>query len=143
MNAYFAYTIVGFKGQSHPVKKVMIAVAIESVIFIVMSWLAIRLMIFKIFSAWMMKAPMAGMGMFLAFLGLHSGTGIDIIRDHPAVLVDLSKVQRQLRSDNQREKELDTTSKSKNGFESLKTPANTQEKSQLCNFELVKKFVII
>ena len=78
MNAYFAYTIVGFKGQSHPVKKVMSAVAIDDVIFIVMSLLAIRLMIFQIFPAWMMKAPMAGIGMFLAFLGLHSGNGIDL-----------------------------------------------------------------
>ena len=89
MNAYFAYTIVGFKGQSNPVKKVMFAVAIEGMIFIVMSSLAIRHMIFKIFSAWMMKAPMAGIGMFLAFLGLHSGNGIDLIRDQPAVLDDL------------------------------------------------------
>ena len=105
MNAYFAYTIVGFKDQSNPVKKVTIAVTIEDVIFIVTSLLAIRRMIFKILPAWMMKAPMAGIGMFLA-IGLHSGTGIDIIRDHPAVLVDLSKVQYQLRSDNQREKEL-------------------------------------
>ena len=89
MNAYFAYTIVGFKGQSNPVKKVMFAVAIEGVIFIVMSSLDIRRMIFKIFPAWMMKATMAGIGMFLAFIGLQSGKGIDIIRDHPAVLVDL------------------------------------------------------
>ena len=89
MNAYFAYTIVGFKGQSNPVKKVMIADAIESVIFIVMSSLDIRRMIFKIFPAWMMKATMAGIGMFLAFIGLHSGNGIDLIRDDPAVLVDL------------------------------------------------------
>ena len=43
--------------------------------------------------------------MFLA-IGLHSGKGIDIIRDHLAVFVDLNKVQCQLRSDNQREKEL-------------------------------------
>ena len=89
MSAYFAYTIVGFKGQSNPVKKVMIAVAIESVIFIVMSSLDIRRMIFKIFPAWMMKATMAGVGMFLAFIGLQSGKGIDIIRDHLAVLDDL------------------------------------------------------
>ena len=89
MNAYFAYTIVGFKGQSNPVKKVMFAVAIEGVIFIVMSSLDIRRMIFKIFPAWMMKATMAGIGMFVAFIGLQSGKGIDIIRDHPAVLVDL------------------------------------------------------
>ena len=107
MNAYFAYTIVGFKSQSNPVKKVMSAVAIDVVIFIVMSLLAIRLMIFQIFPAWMMKAPMAGMGMFLAFIGLHYGNGIDIIRDHPAVFGDLDQVQYQLRNDNQREKELE------------------------------------
>ena len=89
MSAYFAYTIVGFKGQSNPVKKVMIAIAIESVIFIVMSSLDIRRMIFKIFPAWMMKATMAGFGMFLAFIGLQSDKGIDIIRDHFAVLDDL------------------------------------------------------
>ena len=93
MNAYFAYTTVGFKGQSNPVKKVMFAVVIDDVIFIVMSLLAIRLMIFQIFPAWMMKAPMAGIGMFLAFIGLHSGNGIDLIRDHP-------KVQDTLRIDN-------------------------------------------
>ena len=58
-------------------------------IFIVMSLLDIRRMIFKIFPAWMMKATMAGIGMFLAFIGLQAGNGIDIIRDHPAVLVDL------------------------------------------------------
>ena len=67
----------------------MFSVAIEGVIFIVMSSLDIRRVIFKIFPAWMMKATMAGAGMFLAFIGLQSGKGIDIIRDHPAVLVDL------------------------------------------------------
>ena len=96
MNAYFAHTIVGFKGQSNPVKQVMFAVAIEGVIFIVMSSLDIRRMIFKIFPAWMMKATMAGIGMFLAFIGLQSGKGIDIIRDHPAVLVDLVKSFRRI-----------------------------------------------
>jgi len=33
MNAYFAYTIVGFKGTLTPVKKVMFAVLIEGVVF--------------------------------------------------------------------------------------------------------------
>ena len=95
VNAYFAYTTVGFKGQSNPVKKVLFAVAIESVIFIVMSSLDIRRMIFKIFPAWMMKAMMARIGMFVAFIGLQSGKGIDIIKDHPAVLVDLVEVEEQ------------------------------------------------
>ena len=49
MSASFAYTIVGFKGQSNPVKKVMFADAIEGVIFIVMSSLDIRRMIFRSF----------------------------------------------------------------------------------------------
>ena len=37
--AYFAYTIVGFKGTGYPVKRVMFAVFIEGVIFIVISLL--------------------------------------------------------------------------------------------------------
>ena len=87
MNAYFAYTIVGFKGQRNTVKKVMFAVVIDDVIFLDMSLLATRRMIFKILPAWMMKAPMAGIGMFLA-IGLQSDNGNDIIKDHPAVLID-------------------------------------------------------
>ena len=34
MNAYFAYTVVGFKGTSQPVKIVMFAVMIEGAVFI-------------------------------------------------------------------------------------------------------------
>ena len=89
MNAYFAYTIVGFKGTQTAVKKVMFAVAIEGVIFIVLSLFDLRRYVFKIFPTWMMKATMAGIGLFLAFIGLQAGNGIDIVRDHPAVLVDL------------------------------------------------------
>ena len=47
MNAYFAYTIVGFKGQQNAVKKVMMAVTVEGVIFIIMSALDIRRYVFK------------------------------------------------------------------------------------------------
>mmetsp|Transcript_15640 Transcript_15640/g.36908 ORF Transcript_15640/g.36908 Transcript_15640/m.36908 type:complete len:739 (-) Transcript_15640:318-2534(-) len=89
MNAYFAYTIVGFKGGQNAVKKVMLAVTVEGVIFILMSALDIRRYVFKVFPTWMMKATMAGIGLFLAFIGLQAGNGIDIVRDHPAVLVDL------------------------------------------------------
>ena len=32
MNAYFAYTIVGFKGSQQPVKKVMFCVMVEGLI---------------------------------------------------------------------------------------------------------------
>ena len=89
MNAYFAYTIVGFKGTQNAVKKVMMAVTVEGVIFIIMSALDLRRYVFKVFPTWMMKATMAGIGLFLAHIGLQAGNGIDIVRDHPAVLVDL------------------------------------------------------
>ena len=80
--------------------------------------------------------------MLLAFIGLHSGNGIDIIRDHPAVLGDLSQVQYQLRNDNQREKELENHFEFQKWLRKLENACEEKGKSQLCNFELVKKFVI-
>jgi len=88
MNAYFAYTIVGFKGTLTPVKKVMFAVLIEGVVFMVMSALDVRRYIMKTFPRWLMSATMAGIGLFLAQIGLHAGNGIDLVRDHPAIYVD-------------------------------------------------------
>merc|ERR1719446_1398702 len=70
MNAYFAYTIVGFKGSQHPVKKVMFCVFIEGIIFIFLSLIDIRRQIFKIFPTWMMKATMAGIGCFLSLIDI-------------------------------------------------------------------------
>ena len=92
MNAYFAYTVVGFKGTQHAAKKVMFAVMIEGVVFIVLSLLDVRRKIFKVFPVWLMKSSMAGIGLFLAFIGLQAGNGVDIIRDHPAVLVDFASI---------------------------------------------------
>jgi len=89
MNAYFAYTVVGFKGTQYSAKKVMLAVTVEGIVFIVISLLDLRRQIFKVFPTWLMKSSMAGIGLFLAFIGLQAGNGIDIIRDHPAVLVDM------------------------------------------------------
>ena len=89
-NAYFAYTVVGFKGTSVPVKPVMFAVFIEGLIFLVISLTDMRRQIFKIFPKWLMKASMAGIGLFLAHIGLQAGNGIIFTRDNPAVLVDLA-----------------------------------------------------
>jgi len=89
MNAYFAYTVVGFKGTQHYVKKVMFAVMIEGIVFMVMSALDLRRPILKIFPTWLMKATMAGIGLFLSFIGLQAGNGIDLVRAHPAILVDI------------------------------------------------------
>ena len=89
MNAYCAYTIVGFKGTNHDVKKVMFAVMIEGLIFMFLSLIDARRFVMKYFPMHLMKSGMAGIGLFLAFIGLQAGNGIDIIRANPAVLVDI------------------------------------------------------
>ena len=83
--------------------------------------------------------------MFLAFIGVHSGNGIDLIRDHPAVLDDLVEdlgVIDNFTQKNFGEKELVEIDNFQKWLRELANAANTKEKSQLCNFELVKKFVI-
>ena len=72
MNAYFAYTIVGFKGGQNSVKKVMFAVTIEGVIFILMSLFDLRRYVFRVFPTWMMKA---NDGWHRLVLGLHRLAG--------------------------------------------------------------------
>lgn len=89
MNAYFAYTIVGFKGTLNPAKKVMFCVFIEGIVFIVLSLLDVRRKVFRVFPPWLMKSSMAGIGLFLAHIGFQAGNGIDLIRAHPAILVDI------------------------------------------------------
>lgn len=88
-NAYVAYTLVAFKGSGQAVKKVMFAITMEGVAFIVLSLVDARRVVYKVFPTFLMKATMAGIGLFLAFIGLQAGNGIDIIRANPAVLVDL------------------------------------------------------
>uniref|UniRef100_A0A7S4SEV0 Uncharacterized protein n=1 Tax=Alexandrium monilatum TaxID=311494 RepID=A0A7S4SEV0_9DINO len=93
MNAYFAYTVVGFKGTQHAAKKVMLAVVFSGLTFLVISILDLKRFAYKYgFPVWMMKATMAGTGCFLAFIGMQgqSGNGIDLIRSNPVTLVELT-----------------------------------------------------
>ena len=68
--------------------QVMFAVMIEGLVFMAMSALDVRRWIMKTFPRWLMSATMAGIGLFLAQIGLHGGNGIDLVRDHPAIYVD-------------------------------------------------------
>ena len=68
--------------------QVMFAVMIEGLVFMVMSALDVRRWIMKTFPRWLMSATMAGIGLFLAQIGLHGGNGIDLVRDHPAIYLD-------------------------------------------------------
>ena len=112
------------------------------VAFIVMSLLAIRLMIFKTFPAWMMKAQMAGMGVFVAFTGLHSGNGIDLIRDHPAVLDDLDEElleDSELKTANQKQSEPDIHNNLATRARELENTCKYMAKSSLLQLRACQK----
>eukprot|EP00401_Gymnodinium_catenatum_P036138 CAMPEP_0117477096 /NCGR_PEP_ID=MMETSP0784-20121206/10648_1 /TAXON_ID=39447 /ORGANISM="" /LENGTH=759 /DNA_ID=CAMNT_0005271391 /DNA_START=44 /DNA_END=2323 /DNA_ORIENTATION=- len=92
MTAYFAETIVGYKGSQQNVKAVMLSIVVEGMISIFLSAIDARRWLMRHFPAWLMKAITVGIGLYLAFLGLRSGIGIDVIRDHPSGFVDMQSL---------------------------------------------------
>ena len=68
LNAYFAYTVCGSMGYSW--KVALIAVFAEGLIFIVLSLTNVREAIFNAIPATLKKGVSAGIGLFIAFIGL-------------------------------------------------------------------------
>ncbi len=68
LNAYFAFTVCGDMGYSW--KVALFAVFIEGVIFIVLSLTNVREAIFNAIPATLKKGVSAGIGLFVAFIGL-------------------------------------------------------------------------
>lgn len=68
LNAYFAYTVCGAMGYSWQVA--LMAVFIEGIIFIVLSLTNVREAIFNAIPATLKKGVSAGIGLFIAFIGL-------------------------------------------------------------------------
>ncbi|MCM1045938.1 MAG: NCS2 family permease [Candidatus Gastranaerophilales bacterium] len=70
LNAYFAYTVVGTMGYSWQIA--LLAVFIEGIIFIVLSVTNVREAIFNAIPLTMKSAVSAGIGLFVAFIGLQN-----------------------------------------------------------------------
>ena len=68
LNAYFAYTVCSDMGYSWQVA--LMAVFIEGIIFIVLSLTNVREAIFNAIPATLKKGVSAGIGLFIAFIGL-------------------------------------------------------------------------
>jgi AGZA family xanthine/uracil permease-like MFS transporter len=68
LNAYFAYTVCGVMGYSW--KVALMAVFIEGIIFIILSLTNVREAIFNAIPATLKKGVSAGIGLFIAFIGL-------------------------------------------------------------------------
>jgi AGZA family xanthine/uracil permease-like MFS transporter len=68
LNAYFAYTVCGSMGYDWRVA--LLAVFVEGIIFIILSLTSVREAIFNAIPSTLKKGVSAGIGLFIAFVGL-------------------------------------------------------------------------
>lgn len=88
LNAYFAFSVV--IGMKYSWQYAMTAVLVEGIIFIILSLLNVREAIFNAFPKSMRHAVSAGIGLFIAFIGLqnakvvvpNASTGVSLFSFH-------------------------------------------------------------
>ncbi|CAI0431324.1 unnamed protein product [Linum tenue] len=89
-NAYFAYTVVGFHGSGNvSYQSALAAVFIEGLIFLAISAVGLRARIAKLVPKPVRISSSAGIGLFLAFIGLQSNQGIGLVGYSSSTLVTL------------------------------------------------------
>ncbi|CAN0923847.1 Adenine/guanine permease AZG1 [Linum grandiflorum] len=89
-NAYFAYTVVGFHGSgSISYQSALAAIFIEGLIFLAISAVGLRARLAKLVPKPVRISSSAGIGLFLAFIGLQSNQGIGLIGYSSSTLVTL------------------------------------------------------
>jgi len=90
LNAYFTYSVVGFRGTGGiSYKAATTAVLIEGIIFFILSITGIRFAIVKLIPEPIKTATPAGIGAFLAHLGLQTAEGIGAVVSDTATAVTL------------------------------------------------------
>ncbi|QCE15338.1 putative MFS transporter [Vigna unguiculata] len=89
-NAYFAYTVVGFHGSGNvSYQSALAAVFIEGIIFLLISAIGLRAKLAKLVPKPVRISSSAGIGLFLAFIGLQNNQGIGLIGYSPSTLLTL------------------------------------------------------
>ncbi|XVF41188.1 hypothetical protein PTKIN_Ptkin01aG0260000 [Pterospermum kingtungense] len=89
-NAYFAYTVVGFHGSGNvPYKSALTAVFLEGLIFLFISAVGFRAKLAKLIPKPVRISSSAGIGLFLAFIGLQNNQGLGLVGYNPSTLVTL------------------------------------------------------
>ena len=87
LNAFFAYSVCLVMGHSW--QFALTAVFLEGILFILLTITNLREKIVEVLPDTLKKASIAGIGLYIAFIGLKSA---DIIVDNPATLVSLGKI---------------------------------------------------
>ncbi|KAL7214653.1 hypothetical protein ACSBR1_026943 [Camellia fascicularis] len=89
-NAYFAYTVVGFHGSGNvSYRSALTAVFIEGMIFLMISAIGLRAKLAKLVPKPVRISSSAGIGLFLAFIGLQNNQGLGLIGYSSSTLVTL------------------------------------------------------
>ncbi|KAG8380951.1 hypothetical protein BUALT_Bualt06G0069900 [Buddleja alternifolia] len=89
-NAYFAYTVVGFHGSGNvSYQSALAAIFIEGLIFLLISAVGLRAKLAKLVPKPVRISSSAGIGLFLAFIGLQNNQGIGLIGYSSSTLVTL------------------------------------------------------
>lgn len=79
LNAYFAYNVVGYYGTGNlPYNEALTAVFFEGVVFFILAVTGIRGAVIKLVPRAIMLATSAGIGLFLAFIGMQATQGLGI-----------------------------------------------------------------
>lgn len=93
LNAYFAYTVV--LGMGYSWQQALAAVFVEGIIFIVLSLVNVREAIFNAIPITLKHAVSAGIGLFIAFIGLQNAK---IVVNNDATLVSMFSFKSSLES---------------------------------------------
>lgn len=89
-NAYFAYTVVGFHGSGNiSYQSALAAVFIEGLIFLAISAIGLRAQLAKLVPKPVRISSSAGIGLFLAFIGLQGNQGIGLVGYSGSTLLTL------------------------------------------------------
>ncbi|EPS59490.1 hypothetical protein M569_15314, partial [Genlisea aurea] len=89
-NAYFAYTVVGFHGSGGvSYGSALGAIFCEGVIFVLISAAGLRSKLAKWVPQPVKISSSAGIGLFLAFIGLQSSQGVGLVSFSPSTLVTI------------------------------------------------------
>ncbi|XP_015954502.1 adenine/guanine permease AZG2 [Arachis duranensis] len=91
-NAYLAFNLVGFHGSGGPLsyQTALAVVCIEGVLFLLVSALGLRGKLAKLIPHSIRLACAAGIGLFIAFVGLQSNQGLGLIGPDPSNLVTIT-----------------------------------------------------
>nr|XP_043619882.1 adenine/guanine permease AZG1-like [Erigeron canadensis] len=98
-NAYFTYTVVGFHGSGNlSYQTALAAVFMEGFIFLIISTIGVRAKLAKLVPKTVRISSSAGIGLFLAFIGLQHNQGIGLIGYSPSTLVTIGGCPRNSRA---------------------------------------------